>query len=791
MDLKLSIDAVLAYYEYMNDFLIIFRRNFLSPIVIAILVLSFALLVLDQPRDALFISVVIVINTILGIIQEVRAQRELKKLELMNTPKTRRIKTDGSVEEIMFDQLQIGDMVQLQIGDEVPADGRIVTSAGLEADESILTGESASVEKAKNSIVYAASAIVAGSATMCVTAVGLCTKVGSMTATLKHYKPRLTPVQQAIGQAITWLTYGALILAVLILVVYYLTGHNAVQIVRTITSSAVTIVPEGLLLASSLLLAYGSIRLARAQVLPQKLAAIEAMALLNILCVDKTGTLTSNEISFEKLELFDSATTEITDLIGIVAKETSTGSNTGQAVIDGVNSPEHYKVLQTLAFSSARKMSGVKVVYNDKTYSILMGAPEYISLIAPLSAEQKRRIASLTKVGKRILLVAIVNDTDTSLRQLQDDSGTAVGLVVLTNELRPGVKKTVAYLQQNGVSLRVISGDNPNTVRYIAKKAGILNYRNMLTGAELQEIHSHDWDSVVSKTTIFARVLPEQKERLIATFKRLGNFTGMVGDGVNDALALKKSDLGVAMFAGAVATRRVADIVLMNNSFNSLPIGMRLGNRIMQAIELIATLFFHKIIYGVILLLTTLALRIVYPFGPRHITFMNIFLVTLPTIMWTFFTPSPRHRLSPRYFWRDTLRAVAPIAVLSGLTVAFTYIVLRTLHPDNLSGVSTTTVIIATLFGIYLVFLVPRMFDLKHTIKARLARLFYVITVALVIIPSFGVSFIRDFFDFTMPAWQNIWPLIVVIIGILILQWKIAGNAGKRLIKRELRELKA
>lgn len=769
----------------MRDFLVILRRNFFSPIVIAILVLASILLILNERRDAWFISVVIIVNTLLAIVQEVRAQRALKKLELMSAPRARRVRTDGTIEDIMFDELVVGDVIQLQLGDEVPADGEIITSAGLEADESILTGESASVVKSDSSIVYAASAVVAGSATIRVTAVGLNTKAGTMAATLKRYIPQLTPLQHAIGRAITWLTYGALGLAALIFVVYYFSGENAVKIFKTITSAAVTVVPEGLLLASSLLLAFGSIKLAQAKVLPQKLAAIEAMALLNVLCVDKTGTLTSDVITFEKLELFDAVTPHAAELVGIVAKETSGGNTTGNAVKAGLTAPERYDVLEILAFSSARKMSGVKVVYGGKTFSVLMGAPEFLGTLAPLSSAQKKRVELLAREGKRVLLVALFDDTGVALKDLSEHSGQAAGLVILANELRQGVEKTVAYLQKNGVSLRVISGDSPDTVRYVAEEAGITNHHKVITGAELQKIKKNDWDKSIADTTIFARVLPEQKERLIATFQKLGYFTGMVGDGVNDALALKKADLGVAMYAGAAATRRVADIVLLNNSFNSLPLGMRLGNRIMQAIEIIATLFFHKIIYGVVLLLSTLVLGLVYPFEPRHITFMNIFLVTLPTLMWTVFAPFPRHRLSPRFFWRDTLLAVAPIAVLSGVVVTITYTMLRLIHPTNLVGVSTTTVIVATFFGIYLVFLVPRMFDVKNNRSARLARLLYVLSVAVVLIPSFGLSLVRDFFDFTTPAWQDTWPLLALIIVTALVQWKIAYYAGVRLKKRE------
>ncbi len=769
----------------MKDFLVIIRRNFLSPIVIAILILAAILLFLNERRDAWFISVVIILNTILAVVQEVRAERALKKLELMSAPMAHLIKDDGSLEDIMFDSLQVGDKIQLNLGDEIPADGKILTSSGLETDESMLTGESAAIDKPIKSVVYASSAVVAGSATMRVTAVGVDTKVGVMSVTLKRYIPQLTPIQHAIARAITWLTYGALGLAVLIIIVYSLSGEGAVQIFKTVTSSAVTVVPEGLLLASSLLLAFGSIKLAQAKVLPQKLAAIEAMALLNVLCVDKTGTLTSDKISFEKFVLFNETDKNTDKLIGIVAFETSNGGATNNAIITGFPVPDQYKILQTLAFSSQRKMSGIRAKFDSKTYSIMVGAPEYLGELAKLTVDQKQQIEQLASIGKRVLLVAGFDDNKTSLKDLKSGSGRPLGIIVLTNELRQGVEKTVAYLQDKGVSLRVISGDNPDTVKYIAGQAGILNYDRVITGAELAKVSDENWDKMIAETTIFARVLPEQKERIIDSFKGLGNFTGMVGDGVNDALALKKADLGVAMYAGAAATRRVADIVLLDNSFNSLPMGMKLGNRIMQSIELISSLFFHKIIYGVILLLSTLALGIVYPFLPRHITFMNIFLVTLPTVIWALFTPTPRHRISPRYFWRDTLFAVMPIAVLSGVAVTMTYVMLHMVHPNDLDGVSTTTVIIATLFGIYLVFLVPRMFDIKNNRKAKIARWLYVLTILLVTTPSFGISFIRDFFDFTTPAWQNIWPLLILITGIAALQWMIADNAGKRFKLRE------
>ncbi len=763
----------------MKDFLLTVRRNFFQPIVIAILILAFALLLLGERRDAWFVSFVIILNTIIAIIQEVRAQRALKKLELMSAPRARRLNADGTVSDILYTALVPGDRIDVRLGDELPADGKVVTSQGLEVNESMLTGESAAMQRVEDEHVYAASSVVAGSAIVDVTAVGTETRVGGMTRELQRYTPQPTPLQRSITRIISVMTYGALALAALIFTVYVLSGEDPVKIVKTITSAAVTVVPEGLLLASTLLLAFGSLKLAQAKVLPQKLAAIEAMALLNTLCVDKTGTLTSDDVQFDTLLRLDGAPKDIAGILGIAALETSGGNATGDAIIAGLPAPKGYTVVERLAFSSERKYSGVKVRYKGKERVVLLGAPEFLGVLAPVTTAEQAQIDQLTAEGKRVLLGATFAADSPSLRSLKKGSGTAVAIVVLSNELRAGVVKTVQYLQRNGVIVKVISGDNPGTVQYVAQQAGILHADSVLTGAELAVLEGRDWDKAVEHTTIFARVLPEQKERLIATFRESGQFTGMVGDGVNDALALKKADLGVAMFAGAAASRRVADIVLLNNSFNALPIGMRLGNRIMQAIEMIASLFFHKIIYGIILLLTTITLGVVYPFEPRHVTFMNIFLVTLPTLMWTLFPPIPTYRVSPRLFWRETLLAVAPIAVISGIVVALSYFHMLRVHPEDDAGVVTTTVLIATLFGVNLVFLVGKMFSAHNTRAARLARVLYLLCVLFVVTVSFGFGLAREFFDFTAPAWRDLWPLALLIGFALAAQWLIADRVAK------------
>lgn len=763
----------------MRDYLDIIRRNLMSPIVIAIFLLALALLYAGERRDAWFISVVIAVNTVIGVVQEVRAKYALKQLELMSAPRARLVRGDEVV-EVVYDVLQVGDEILLEAGDELPADGVVLSARGLEVNESMLTGESASIDKKKHDEVYAATTVIAGSARVRVTAVGDATKAGAISATLKQYTPRLTPLQQAIQNAITFLTYCAIVLSLLVFARYRIAGFESVRILKTIITSAITIVPEGLLLASSLLLAFGSLKLAQAKVLPQKLSAIEAMALLNILCTDKTGTLTSDEITLERVEPFGSGNEPVKQLAAMVAHETSGGNATGQAIITALDLPYEYTVDDILAFSSARKFAGVRARVDGRVRTLIMGAPEYVARMAPLSTTEQQQIEKWTDDGLRVLLLAEFDDNNTPLKSLKSGSGRPLAVVLLRNLLRDGVVDTVAFLQRQGVNIRVISGDNPRTVQYVAHAAGINNPDTAITGAELAELDEPAFATAADQHTIFARVLPEQKERLIAHFSQQNHqFTGMVGDGVNDALALKKADLGVAMYAGAPASRRVADIILLNNSFNSLPLGMRLGNQIMQAIEVIATLFFHKIIYGLVLLAVTLVLGVIHPYAPRHITFLNIFLVTMPTIMWTLFPPRSHHRINPHNFWRDTLGAVTPIALVSGAAVSTTYLMLRAMQPHDQDTVSTMTVLVATFFGVYLVFLVGPMLGVVLDRRAKTARMLYIAAALLVASTSFAVPLLRRFFDFTIPTLAMIGPVAGVVVIAALLQWHLARRAGK------------
>lgn len=774
---------------HVRDFFEIVRRNILQPVVVAIYTLAVILLYFNETRDALFLSGVITLNTLFAIVQEIRAKRSLHKLELMNQPRARVPLPDGTYREILFTDVKVGDTLVLLPGDEVPADGTITESLGLEVDESILTGESRSVPKENGDTVLSSTVIAAGSAHFTVIAVGVDTRAGQMTAKLKTYRPELTPLQILINKLIFYLTFVALGLIALILVTYWYYGYDIRTTMKVIASAGIAVIPEGLLLASTVLLAFGSLKLAQQRVLPQKLSAIEGMALLDVLCTDKTGTLTKDEITFDRVEPLGRTTLlNAQQLTGTAAALIGGGGSTADAILRGLSGQKGAVTDEILAFSSTRKLSGARFHIRNKHHSLIMGAPEYVARYAPISKKIQAEIEDYAKSGLRVLLVATM-PADESLKKLRVDAGKPLCLILLRNELRDGVIDTVQFLQRRGVSLRVISGDNPSTVSYIAEQAGIKNPHRVITGNALAKLSRAARTKAIKKTTIFARVLPEQKEDIIKTLQRQGSYTGMVGDGVNDALALKQSNLGVAMYAGAAASRRVADIVLLNNSFNSLPVGMRLGNRIMQAIEIVTVLSFHKIIYGITLLLLTIALGYQYPFLPRHNTFINIFAMTLPTLMWTLFPPLPRHRVDPKHFWRDTLFAILPTSLMTGVAIFLCQIVSINYFNFSQEAASTLTVVVTMIFAMSVVLQSGRLFAVKYTKSMRLARIFYLTAAIVVASGGFGLAFLRNFFDFWYPQGENFlmpWPLALIVVATIILQFFLIGRARQRVIKRSI-----
>lgn len=692
----------MLYTSSMYDFLATLRRNILTPFVLIILVLVALLFLIDQRGDALFLGSTITLNSLLGIIQEIRARHMLYKLELLNAQTVHRL-TEKGIEEIPLAAIREGDQLELYPGDQVPADGRILESRECRLDESLLSGESQEISKKMGDFVLAGSRVTGGSAIFQVIALGDQTRAGRIAKKLRKYSNRLTPLQRSLARILRYLTYLSALVIILIIIDGRASHSSIREIINTVVAGAVTLVPEGLVLASTLLYSYGTLNLARHQVLIQRLASLEGFGRLRYLCFDKTGTLTEAHLKIAQIiPLEPYSLRETKHLLAALVSAENHPSPTTQAILDAI---PHYNptITSQLPFTSSRKFSAIGITKDGDTQFLALGAPEILKKKTTLTVAMEKIIHQAALEGKRVLLALDLGSKADSLEDALEGHGHAFAIIVLASQLRPGIQDVVFYLQAQGVQLRVISGDALETVQQIARESGILHVEQAITGDELALLERKNWNETVRTTTIFARILPEQKEQIIATLCKYG-FTGMVGDGVNDALALKKADLGIAMRDGSSATRLIADVVLLNNDFASFPIGMRLGSQIILGLEMVACIFFNKISYGLTIILLNIVLDGTFPFAPRHIVLLNLFTIGIPSLIWSIMPPQTAHRLDPDFFFPRVFRFTILNGILTGLAV------IGSVFVSNLLGfyeTQTLALLIAFTLGCFTFWLIP------------------------------------------------------------------------------------
>ncbi len=671
-------------------------------------VVCLLLLVFLEFHEALFLAIVLFLNIIIGIIQDLRAKVALERLQILMTPKITRLHKNGLEETVRLEDVTMGDVLKVSLGDQIPADGVIVESRGLEVNEALITGESNSVAKTVGSKTLAGSIATAGWGSLQVTVPPSESFVSQMTNKIKQYTINLSPIQQTLNTFITYMTY--LLLAVVIYVIYHgLTVHELlVSIVKDIAALTGTLVPQGLILATTVFFAYGAVRLFRKQVLLQEINATEKLGRIKNLCIDKTGTLTENKPTLESIELYGGTTQDqALQLIDGYIQANNDASETTKAIQAGRKPTFQGSVSDSLPFSSTRKFGTATLLQPGGTFvTITVGAPDVLLTRLGLAAEQEWLNAVINHYAtqaKRLVLLAMA-DQNMLEAPVQESVLHPVAVFVLSNPLRTGTTDIINFFQNRGVSIRVISGDNPKTVQAIAVQAGIKHADIIVTGPEIERWDSEEFQERIPAYHLFARIKPEQKERIVELFKTQG-FTAMVGDGANDALAIKKSDLGIAMFDGAGATRQIAQVVLMNNSFAALPTGVNLAETIITNIELVASAFFYSVTVGLSLFLILAILGYTYPLSPRNTTIINYFIVWLPMVYWTVF---PAHQESTEEN-RSFLRRVLPYSILNGVLTAFAATLAFALGPEALrfSGSHILVVLTVAALGFWFFVLTP------------------------------------------------------------------------------------
>ena len=678
-------------------------------------------------KDAVF-GLVILVNTGIGIVTELKAKRTLDRLSILIAARAM-VRRGGENIEIAHKDIVLGDILWLRAGEQVPADVEVLESWGLEMDESMLTGESATVRKTKGDDVYSGSTAVSGMALTRVTAVGEHSYAAKLAAQAKVYTKTISDLSRGINTILKYMTMVVVPLCVLLVwsqmhkvggfVEAWQTGAWRGAVVSAV-AGVVGMIPEGLVLLTSLNFAVAAMRLARKQTLVQELESVETLARVDCLNLDKTGTITDGGIAFVGVENLDNSSAEISSqtnsqinlqinlqtnqaLFDLSNEENPNA--TGVAIMEGLGSQgvaasEH--VSNRLPFSSSRKWSAVQYAQSSGEYETwYMGAPEVLlsAINYVNSNELLAKVNSYAELGERVLLLAkvssAVSSESSSVSSVENSevnsvtetdktfgdsptictSAQPVALVRCSERIREDARKTLAWFREQGVRCRVISGDNPTTVAAVAAKVGLTGERKpvAMDARKLPE-DINELAKVLENVDVLGRVLPNQKKAIVQALHTQSHVVAMTGDGVNDTLALKEADLGVAMGNAAPAAKAVAQVVLVDSRFSHLPDVVARGRQVMANMERVAGLFLVKTVYSALISAGVVLLALHFPYLPRHITYIGSLTIGIPAFLLAL-APNTR-RYIPGF-----LKRVVRFAVPSGFAIAASVLATAVIAP--------------------------------------------------------------------------------------------------------------
>src|SRR6266852_847183 len=567
----------------------ILRANVLTRFNLVLGVLLAVILAVGQPQDALF-GVVLVANALIGIGQELRAKRTLDRLAVLSAPRVRVIR-DGAPREIAVDEVVAGDLVGLRAGDQLAADGVVRASAGLQADESLLTGESEPVDKRAGDRLLSGSFVVAGSGGYQATGVGAEAYAAKLAAQARRFTVVRSELVAGINQILRYVTWAIPPVAVLLVLSQLHTRQTVREGATSTVAALVGMVPQGLVLLTSVAFGVAAVTLAQRRVLVQQLPAVEGLARVDVVCLDKTGTLTDGTIAFDSLiRLDDHAPAEAA--LGALADDQARNA-TLAAIGQAFPPPPGWARQNGVPFSSARKWSAASFAGHG---AWVLGAPEMVLLGG--QREQLSQAAGLAASGRRVLVLARAAgplDGESLPQGLR-----AAAFILLGERLRSDAAETIAYFAAQGVALKVISGDSPLTVSAVAARAGLPHADRPADARDLPD-DPGALGRLLEERSVFGRVTPQQKQAMVTALQARGHTVAMTGDGVNDVLALKLADIGIAMGSGAPATRAVAELVLLDNRFATLPGVVAEGRRVTANIERVANLFITKTVWATLL----------------------------------------------------------------------------------------------------------------------------------------------------------------------------------------------
>ncbi|GHK02758.1 magnesium-transporting ATPase [Streptomyces sp. Y2F8-2] len=678
----------------------IVRANVFTRFNAIIGVLWLIMLFVAPFQDSLF-GYVIIANTGIGIIQEWRAKKTLDSLAVIGEARPT-VRRDGTAAQIGTSEIVLDDVIEIGPGDKIVVDGVCVETDGLEIDESLLTGEADPVVKRPGDPVMSGSFVVAGGGAFQATKVGREAYAVQLAEEASRFTLVHSELRTGISTILKYVTWMMVPTAVGLVVSQLVTTQHGIKdsVARTV-GGIVPMVPEGLVLLTSVAFAIGVIRLGRKQVLVQELPAIEGLARIDTVCLDKTGTLTEGGMDVTELRPLQGADeTYIRKVLGALGEADPRPNASLQAIIDAYPDSEDWRCLEALPFSSARKYSGASFSEGDgQAGTWLLGAPDVLlDPDDPALTETER----LSEQGLRVLLLARAS------RDLDDPRVTAgvrpTALVVLEQRLRPDAADTLRYFADQNVRAKVISGDNAVSVGAVAGKLGI---RGEVMDARHLPQNQDEMGKSLDKGTVFGRVTPQQKRDMVGALQSRGYTVAMTGDGVNDVLALKDADIGVSMGSGSEATRAVAQIVLLDNSFATLPSVVGEGRRVIGNITRVATLFLVKTVYSVLLAVLVVCSQVEYPFLPRHLTLLSTLTIGVPAF---FLALAPNNERARPHFVRRVMRYSIPGGAVAAVATFVTYLIARHHYsgPGSLEAETSAATLTLFLIAMWVLAIVAR-----------------------------------------------------------------------------------
>ena len=688
----------------------IFRDNLVTLFNLINVLLGALVLVTGSYKNLLFLGVVVV-NTAIGIFQEIRSKRQVDKLALLSESKSR-IRRAGKIAAHPQEDIVQDDILEIGRGDQLPVDALIRQTAGLEVDESQITGESTPIIKTTGETLTSGSVILAGRAAVQATTVGHGSFVKQLAHSAKQKRRTASQLLTIINRIIKALTFAIIPLGVALFVSSMMRGQDLNRAILGTVASMVGMIPEGLVLLTSVALAAGALTLGRRHVLVRELPAIEALARVDVLCLDKTGTITSGQLQLDRVEPWAETNLEATQtILAQLVAATGDDNETAQAIQQALGTPT-VTATTVLPFSSGRKWSGA--IWDKQAY--VMGAPEFIFDQVPAGLQV--RIHTLAGQGYRVLVLAAAK----ALTTPRPTAPRALGLILITDELRPRAKDTFSFFANQDVALKVISGDNPVTVASIAQRAEIAGAERLVDMSQVGE--TPDYGQLVRDYTVFGRVTPQQKEQLIKAYQAAGHTVAMTGDGVNDLLALRQADCSIAMASGSEATKSLADFVLVDSNFDAMINVLNEGRRVINNVERVASLFLIKTMYSVVLTLIFIFMSRSYPFEPIQLTPISSLMVGIPTF---FLALQPNYARIADRFMKQVMEIAAPAAVC---VVGYILVVmaLGTQFQLSFATTSTLSVLMTGLISLNALLMVARPLNrFKIGLVVAMAALFAII----------------------------------------------------------------